>query len=143
MVTGRRRPINKDFDPEKRRIALRTSFVSRFIVLREGRRSRAHRKIEQMEWDRSASAEELRERFLAAFRDNGDKLDLIERDLRRAYDYASNSVDHFILHYVNRSTLTFQDALDDYIKSNELLFGSEDEEKPREGGWRLKSNGSK
>ena len=39
--------------------AERTAFVARFIVLREGRRSRAHRQIEQLCWEIETTAEDL------------------------------------------------------------------------------------
>lgn len=124
-------------------IALRTAFVSRFIVLREARRSRAHRAIEEMSWDHETSAEDLADRFRNAFISNGDKMEPVERDITRALEHAHRSItSHFTAHYCERSSLNFKAALEDYKKSNELLFGDSKEElednfKPREGGWRL------
>ncbi len=115
--------------------ARRTAFVARFIVLRESKRSRSHRLIEQMEWSDHTSAEELAERFREIFRHNGDNMEPVERDIRRALAHASRSLNHFISEYALRSTLNFIDALYDYERSNKLLFG--DDEHPKLGGWRL------
>lgn len=134
VVVPRREP-RREVSPEVRRTALRTAFVARFIVLREGRRSRAHRAIEQLMWEESATAYDLYVRFRTAFVDNGDRLQPVDRDLKRALEHAERSVDYFIEQYCDRSTLTFRDALVDYVRSNRLLFG-EDGEVPRKGGWR-------
>ncbi|RMD87845.1 MAG: hypothetical protein D6808_00760 [Candidatus Dadabacteria bacterium] len=115
--------------------ARRTAFIARFIVLRESRRTRAHRKIEQMEWSRETTAEEVAEMFRQAFIENGDNMVPVERDIRRALAHADRSLNHFIKEYASRATLNFIDALCDYERSNQLLFG-EDEE-PKSGGWRL------
>lgn len=117
--------------------AIRTAFVSRFIVLREGRRTRAHRVIEQMVWDDSTSAEELMEMFRQAFIENGDKMQPVERDLRRAFEHASCSVSYFLDQYVERSVTSFSQALEDYKRSIELLFGEDSDQLPRAGGWKL------
>jgi hypothetical protein len=130
-----RRDLRSEIDPERRRVALRTAFVARFIVLREGRRSRAHRLIEKISWGPEASAQDLYDMFRKAFTDNGDRLEPVDRDLKRSLEHAERSVDYFIQPYVDRSTLSFKAALDDYQKSNELLFG-EGEPAPRSGGWR-------
>ena len=76
--------FRKNVDSETRRVAQRTAFVARFIVLREGRRSRAHRKIEEMIWSNETTVEALYEMFRAAFINNGDKLEPVDRDLNRA-----------------------------------------------------------
>lgn len=118
--------------------ARRTAFVARFIVLREGRRTKAHRLIEEMAWEAATTAEQLAERFRQAFIDNGDKLEPVDRDIRRALAHAERSMGFFIDYYVQRATLSFKTALSDYIRSNQLLFGSEvPDEAPRTGGWRL------
>lgn len=122
---------------ESKRIALRTAFVSRFIVLREGRRSRAHRIIEEMAWDKDSSLEDLYQMFREAFVENGDKLQSVDRDLKRAKQHAKCSVDHFMGQYLGRATLSFRDALEDYERSNRLLFGDDPADVPRNGGWRL------
>ncbi len=127
-------------DPELLRVALRTAFVSRFIVLREGRRSRAHREIEKMSWTEESTAEDLYKQFREAFEKNGDKLQPVDRDLKRAMQHAKRSVDFFIEQYTERSTLSFQQALEDYERSNALLFGDDEEDAPRTGGWRLPSS---
>jgi hypothetical protein len=123
--------------PEARRIALRTAFISRFILLREARRSRAHRIIEAMSWDNLTTAEDLYDRFRSAFIQNGDKLESVDRDLRRALSHAYCSIEHFLGQYVNRSTLNFMDALEDYKKSNKLLFGDDVDKEIKSVGWRL------
>ena len=122
---------------ESKRIAKRTSFVSRFIVLREGRRSRAHRIIEEMTWGMDSTLDDLYEMFREAFIENGDKLQSVDRDLRRAKEHAECSMDHFVNQYIDRSTLSFRDALQDYERSNRLLFGDDPSDVPRSGGWRL------
>ena len=131
--------FRKNVDQETRRVAQRTAFIARFIVLREGRRSRAHRKIEEMSWSNDATTEDLYEMFRAAFIENGDKLEPVDRDLNRALAHSKRSVDFFIDQYIHRSCLSFRDALDDYKRSNALLFGDGEEEgeAPRSGGWRI------
>lgn len=124
-------------DPTAKRLAIRTAFISRFIVLREARRTKAHRLIESMSWDEQATAEDLYERFRQAYIQNGDKLEPVDRDLSRALKHAYCSVDHFLGQYVGRSTANFVEALDDYKRSNELLFGDDEEEMPKTVGWRL------
>jgi hypothetical protein len=130
---------HKDVNPEKRKVALRTAFIARFIVLREGRRSKAHRVIESLCWSPNASAQDLYLMIREAFQKNGDKLGPVDRDLKRAIEHAERSVDHFIGQYCERATLSFRQALQDYIKSNQLLFGEDTDgpEIPRAGGWRL------
>ncbi len=123
-------------DPGVRNSALRTAFVSRFIVLREGRRSRAHRLIEEMSWNEDTTAEELYQRIRQAFIENGDKLQPVDRDLKRALEHARCSVDYFIDQYVERSTKSFHEALEDYERSNRLLFGDDPKGVPRSGGWK-------
>jgi len=130
---------HKDVNPEKRKVALRTAFIARFIVLREGRRSKAHRVIESLCWGHNASAQDVYLMIREAFQKNGDKLGPVDRDLKRALEHAERSVDHFIGQYCERSTVSFRQALQDYIKSNQLLFGEDADgpEIPRAGGWRL------
>lgn len=115
--------------------ARRTAFVARFIVLRESKRTRAHRVIEMMEWSDSTSAEELAALFRQVFIDNGDNMTPVNRDINRALGHSSRSLNHFISEYSERATTSFIDALWDYERSNVLLFGSDDQPKP--GGWRL------
>lgn len=115
--------------------ARRTAFVARFIVLREGKRTKAHRVIEMMEWTDCTTVEELATRFRQAFVDNGDSMMPVDRDLRRALAHSYRSLKFFISEYAKRATLDFIGALDDYGQSNELLFT--DDEQPRSGGWRL------
>lgn len=130
---------HREISPEAFRQAYRTAFVARFIVLREGRRSRAHRIIEEMEWSSDTSAEELYERFREAFVENGDKLQPVDRDLKRAIKHAERSARFFPDQYSDRATLSFRQALQDYERSNALLFGDDSDEVPRTGGWRLPS----
>ena len=115
--------------------ARRTAFVARFIVLRESKRTRAHRVIEMMEWDDFTTVEELAGRLRAAFVENGDNMVPVDRDLRRALAHSFRSLKFFVEEYAVRSTRSFIDALEDYERSNQLLFGAEDQPKP--GGWRL------
>jgi hypothetical protein len=115
--------------------ARRTAFVARFIVLREGKRTRAHRVIEMMEWDELTTVEELAARFRQAFLDNGDSMMPVDRDLRRSLAHSFRSLKFFIAEYATRATSDFISALEDYGRSNELLFT--DDEQPRSGGWRL------
>ena len=130
----------EDLTPEEsQRIAaaLRTAFIARFIVLREGRRSRAHRAIEDLEWNQSTTAAELAKMIRQTFIANGDKLGPVDRDIRRALDHAECSARYFTDQYAGRSTLSFRQALFDYQRSNQLLFGDAGEPVPRKGGWRL------
>jgi hypothetical protein len=59
----------------------------------------------------------------------------VERDLRRALAHSERSLKHFVSEYSARATYNFIDALFDYERSNQLLFG--DDEYPKPGGWRL------
>ena len=117
--------------------ARRTAFVARFIVLREAKRTKAHRVIERMEWQANTTAERLYDMFRQAFLDNHDNMTPVDRDLRRALKHAERThmVGHFIQEYQSRATNSFIDALYDYGRSNTLLFGDDDE--PKSGGWRL------
>jgi hypothetical protein len=117
--------------------ARRTAFVARFIVLRESKRTRAHRVIEMMRWDAETTAEELVTRFREIFIENGDNMTPVDRDLKRAYAHSQRSLNHFISEYAERSTADFIEALFDYERSNKLLFGDDDDEQPKPGGWRL------
>lgn len=122
---------------EEKRIAERTAFVARFIVLREGRSSRAHRRIEALEWTVNASVDDVYVLFREAFVANGDRMSGVDKDLNRALDHARRSSQHFVDPYLERATTTFFDALKDYMRSNELLFGADMEEVPRSGGWKM------
>jgi hypothetical protein len=93
--------------------ARRTAFVARFIVLREARRTRAHRTIEQLSWNKDTTAEELADLFRTAFKQNGDNMVPVNRDIRRALAHADRSINHFIGEYSSRATLNFIDALID------------------------------
>jgi len=115
--------------------ARRTAFVARFIVLREGKRTRAHRVIELMEWDDLTTVEELADRFRKTFVENGDNMFPVDRDLRRAVAHSFRSIKFFVTEYATRATKNFVEALVDYERSNELLFSDDDAPKP--GGWRL------
>lgn len=118
--------------------ARRTAFVARFIVLRESKRTKAHRIIEKMSWDDETTAEELAMMFRQVFIDNGDNMERVDRDIRRALGHAKQrSLSFFVSEYSNRGTLNFVDALWDYEKSVKLLFG--EDENPKTGGWRLPS----
>ena len=133
--------------------ARRTAFISRFIVLREGKKSKAHREIELLEWCDSSRTEDLLEQIYKIFQKFGDNLAIVDRDLGRALAHADrlnplksgDSKDTFESHfslwplieeYNKRACTTFIDALFDYERSNKLLFG-EDGDQPKLGGWRL------
>lgn len=115
--------------------ARRTAFVARFIVLRESKRTRAHRVIEMMGWEDLTTVEELYERFRNAFVENGDNMVPVDRDLRRALAHSQRSLKFFVTEYSLRSTNSFIESLYDYERSNSLLFGADEQPKP--GGWRL------
>jgi hypothetical protein len=115
--------------------ARRTAFLARFIVLREGKRTRAHRSIELMEWWDLTTVEELAERFRGAFAENGDNMFPVDRDIRRAVSHSYRSIKFFVNEYAARASRDFVEALVDYERSNELLFADDDSPKP--GGWRL------
>ncbi len=115
--------------------ARRTAFVARFIVLREGKRTRAHRAIEVMEWEDLTTVEELAFRFRQAFEQNGDNMFPVDRDIRRAVAHSYRSIKFFVSEYATRATINFVDSLLDYERSNQLLFSDDDQPKP--GGWRL------
>jgi hypothetical protein len=126
-------------DPALKVVAIRTAFIARFIVLREGRRSRAHRAIEKLTWNVNTSSNELAERIRQTFVDNGDKLEPVNRDISRALRHAERSAVYFIQEYLDRATLNFAQALLDYEKSNKMLFGEDNINGPRKGGWRLET----
>ena len=134
-----RQKMDQSMDPQLRDVAIRTAFVARFIVLREGRRSRAHRLIENLTWDTTTTARELAAKFRQAFIENGDKLQPVDRDIIRALKHAERSAGYFIEEYLSRASTTFTQALFDYERSNSLLFGGDPESVPRTGGWRLPS----
>lgn len=127
--------LGKPVDKYELLKARRTAFVARFVVLRESKRTKAHRIIEMMEWSEDVSAEDLLLRFREVFLRNGDNMVPVDRDLNRAIAHASRSINHFISEYSARATTSFIDALFDYERSNALLFGGDDQPKP--GGWRL------
>jgi hypothetical protein len=117
--------------------ASRTAFIARFIVLREGKRTRAHRRIEELVWEEDTTAEELATTIRNIFLENGDLMEFVDRDIKRALAHSSRSISFFVDEYLARATINFIDALIDYDRSNTLLFQAE--EQPRPGGWRLPS----
>jgi len=130
----------REHTQDELRVAQRTAFVARFIVLREGRRSKAHRMIEEMAWTPETDAETLAKMFTAAFMMNGDKIQRFEKDLKKALMHANNSANYHVDHYLERATENFKDAILDYERSNELLFDENSEEKPKSGGWQVVSS---
>lgn len=121
---------------DERRIALRTAFVARFIVLRESRKSEAHRLIERTEWGDIVSAEDLYNEFLEIFSIFKEELFLAKKDLDRALEHSVRSVDHFVEQYAARATTSFSEALRDYWRSNELLFGIKERQRKGKTGWK-------
>ncbi len=134
MFESQTLPVDQESESASIR-ARRTAFVARFIVLRESKRTRAHRIIELMDWSDDTTPEALAERFRQVFKDNGDNMVPVERDLRRALAHSARSLNYFVREYASRATTSFIDSLFDYERSNTLLFGAEDQPKP--GGWRL------
>ena len=134
MFESHNLPVDQESESASVR-ARRTAFVARFIVLRESKRTRAHRIIELMDWSDDTSPEVLAEKFRQVFKDNGDNMVPVERDLRRALAHSARSLNYFVREYASRATTSFIDSLFDYERSNTLLFGAEDQPKP--GGWRL------
>lgn len=136
ITTQKNRSVNAPHADEAAIVrARRTAFVARFIVLREGKRSRAHRMIETLAWEESTTAEQLAQTVREVFVKNGDSMGPVDRDIRRALAHASRSLNFFIQEYESRSTMNFVEALFDYERSNTLLFGNDEHPKP--GGWRL------
>lgn len=138
MIQSVQTMSSNEESPETARALLRarrTAFVARFIVLRESKRTRSHRVIEMMEWSDNTTVEELAAQFRAVFVQNGDNMLPVDRDLRRALSHASRSINHFISEYAARATTSFIESLNDYERSNLLLFGNDEQPKP--GGWRL------
>jgi hypothetical protein len=131
--------VRQDLDLDENSLikASRTAFIARFIVLREGKRTKAHRRIEELCWDEFTTAESLSATIRQIFIENGDSMEFVERDIKRALAHSSRSISFFIEEYLVRATNSFVDALVDYDRSNSLLFQSE--EQPRPGGWRLPS----
>ena len=119
--------------------ARRTAFVARFIVLRESKRSKAHREIEMLKWKAETTAEDLANIIMQIFQKHKDSSPSIKRDIKRALEHASRSIEHFIEEYYKRATLNFIDALEDYDRSNSLLF-DKDDQPPKMSGWQLTSS---
>jgi len=115
--------------------AKRAAFLARLIVLREGKKCKAHREIEQLEWDSLTTAEDLANKIASVFKRNTTSILSIQKDLKRALAHSDNSAKYFANEYEKRSTTNFIDALKDYERSNELLFG--DNSPPKFGGWCL------
>ncbi len=90
-----------------------------------------------MHWNTDTTADDLYREFRQAFITNGDKLQPVDRDLNRALEHADCSANYFVDQYADRVTLSFRESLEDYERSNRLLFGDDPEEVPRTGGWRL------
>jgi hypothetical protein len=59
----------------------------------------------------------------------------VDRDLRRAVAHSLRSIKFFVTEYSVRASRNFIESLEDYARSNELLFGVDEQPKP--GGWRL------
>ena len=117
--------------------AIRTAFVAKFILLRESKRSKAHRSIEKLSWQKNTSAKDLYNQFRAEFVRNGDKIVTVEKDLDRALLHAEDSANYFLGQYLSRECLSFKEALLDYERSNELLFGSSVCPNNKRKGWKL------
>ena len=117
--------------------AIRTAFVAKFILLRESKRSKAHRAIEKLCWDKDASAKDLYNQIREEFIKNGDKLLTVDKDLDRALLHAEGSANYFLSQYLSRECLSFKQALLDYERSNELLFGTSECPNNKRKGWKL------
>jgi hypothetical protein len=131
-------PVFQRNTPQESDLAIfarRTAFLARFIVLREGKRSRAHRAIELLHWEPLATAEDLAQAFRGIFRENGDNMIPVERDIQRSLTNSRRGIRYFLNEYAARASNSFQGALADYERSNNLLFSGNSH--PRPGGWRL------
>ena len=111
--------------------------MAKFILLRENKRSRAHRSIEKLSWLESATARDLYNQIRAEFIRNGDKLLTVDKDLDRALMHAEGSANYVLSQYLSRECLNFKQALLDYERSNELLFGSSQCPNNKRKGWKL------
>ena len=127
----------KNHNEEETISAIRTAFIAKFILLRENKRSKAHRSIEKLSWSKDISAKELYNRFREEFLKNGDKIIAVEKDLKRALIHAEGSASYFLNQYLLRECLSFKQALLDYERSNELLFGSPQSPNNKRKGWKL------
>lgn len=125
---------NIDTDKLEKLIAMRTAFVSRFIVLRAQRRSRANRRLVQLTWTTTETAESLKEQFREILITHGEYKRKADRDLDNAYSFAVRSSELFCVSYFQRATTSFKDALYDFFRSNAMLFG-EDSHKKCYTGW--------
>ncbi len=117
--------------------AIRTAFVAKFILLRESKRSKAHRTIEKLSWLENTSVKDLHTIIRNEFIRNGDKLIAVDKDLDRALMYAKASANYFLSQYLSRECLSFREALLDYERSNELLFGTPDCPENKRKGWKF------
>ena len=87
-------------------------------------------------WGENASAEDVANMCRAIFKENGDNMRVVENDIRKAMSHADRSLKHFYEEYEARATNDFIHALHDYERSNALLFGDDDEDRPTSEGWR-------
>lgn len=104
--------------------ARRTAFVSKLIILRENKISRAHSILERLHWDDTTTYWELYKVFYRVLR-LFEKPVNFKRDLDQAREHAKNLSPTFVREYANRSGQSFLEALIDYEKSIYILFGAE------------------
>ncbi|MBL7662865.1 hypothetical protein JNK13_08960 [bacterium] len=121
-----------------RKIALRTAFVARFIILRENRKSKVNKAIEDLSWSLDATVDEIYRVIRKTLTEAGDRTQIVDRDLKRAKAYSERTVDYFIDQYLSRATTSFRDALADYQRSSELLGRDESiQKRSQRSGWRI------
>lgn len=104
--------------------ARRTAFVSKLIILRENKISRAHSILERLHWDDTTTYWELFRVFYRVLR-LFEKPVNFKKDLDRAREHAKNLSPTFVREYANRAGQSFLEALIDYEKSVYILFGAE------------------
>ncbi|MCS6892954.1 MAG: hypothetical protein NZO16_00045 [Deltaproteobacteria bacterium] len=104
--------------------ARRTAFVSKFIILRENKVSRAHEIIEKLAWDDTDSHYTLAKAFEKIFNFFGEDKSYM-KDIEKALLSAKSLSAAFIKEYATRSGKCFLEALLDHERSIFILFGSE------------------
>lgn len=124
-------------DPKMKVASTRAAFLSKFILLRENKKSKAHREIEKEFWGPEETAQDLYAKFLCIFEKYKDNK--AKEDLKASLKYAKTLIDYFVNQYSTRITLNFGDALRDYKRTHDLL--EENCLKPM--GWKIPRNKSK
>lgn len=122
-VVGLNRASKIGIDMKKYHSALRNAFIARFIVLTNRRRSRANGLLKKLTWTEEVTAEQLAEIIKGIFVSANDFNETIEKDIAKSIEHANYSAIFFTEYYHQRSILSIKEAVEDYKRSNELLFG--------------------